>query len=148
MPTGFNRLQLATRIHFGLLRALGEGIDVGRMLRQRGYADLVLEVCRGVGDGLMVELADRFDDATAEESARECLAEAAREARRALALIPRRAPPLTAQDLHWSDHTSGFGLTRAMASLDDAAEAPAVPTRRRFAPSDWLGRGATLRDRH
>jgi hypothetical protein len=147
MATSFNRLHLATRIHFGLLRTLGEGIDVARMLRQRGYADLVLDVCRGVGEFSIVELADRFDDATAEESARECMAEAAREARRALALIPRRAPPVTAQDMNWSDHTSGFGLTQAMAALDDAPEVSATPTRRRFAPPDWLGLG-TARDRH
>ncbi len=143
MGNTFNRLHLATRIHFGLLRTLGEGVDVARMLRQREYADEVLNVCRGLEEFAIVELADRFDDATAEESARACLAEAAREARRALAQIPRRAP-VTAQAMSWSDQTSGFGLTQAMAALDDA---PATPQRRRFAASDWLGLGAS-RDRH
>lgn len=137
MGTTFNRLHLATRIHFGLLRVLGEGIDVGRMLRQRDYADEVLNVCRGLEEYSIVELADRFDDATAEESARECMALAARDARHALAQIPHRAP-VTVQDLSWSDHTSGFGLTRAMVALDDA---PPPPAKRRFAPSGWLGLG-------
>jgi len=134
MASQLNRLHLATRIHLGLLRLLGEGVDVGRMLRQRDYADEVLHVCRGLGEHAIVELADRFDDATAEESARTCLAEASRAARQALAQIPRRAP-LSAQDLSWSDHTSGFGLTRALETLDDAPPPPP----RRSGLAAWFG---------
>lgn len=123
MNQRFNRLHLAARIHFGLLRALGEGVDVARMLRQRDYADEVLHVCRGLGEDAIVDLADRFDDATAEESARQCLAEAARSARRALAQIPRRAP-VSAQPMEWAD-TSGFGLSRIMQARDGIAPPPA-----------------------
>lgn len=116
MTPAFNRFHLATRIHFALLRQLGEGIDVGRMLKQRDYADEVLQICRGIDDFALVELADRFDDASAAESARNHMAQAALRARAALAQIPlrRAAAP---QELAWSGHTSGFGLTQAMADL-------------------------------
>src|SRR5262245_51869887 len=39
------RLQLATRIHYALLREIGHGIDVGRLLKQPLYARDVLLVC-------------------------------------------------------------------------------------------------------
>jgi len=39
------RLQLATRIHYALLREIGVGIDVGRALKQPLYARDVLLVC-------------------------------------------------------------------------------------------------------
>jgi hypothetical protein len=44
------RLQLATRIHYALLRAIGTGIDVGRLLKQPLYARDVLLVCEACGD--------------------------------------------------------------------------------------------------
>ncbi|MBL8320151.1 MAG: hypothetical protein JNJ42_17225 [Burkholderiaceae bacterium] len=40
-----NRLQIATRLHFVLMRELGQGIDVGRMLKHEVYARDVLLVC-------------------------------------------------------------------------------------------------------
>ena len=39
------RLQLATRIHYALLREIGHGIDVGRLLKHPLYARDVLLVC-------------------------------------------------------------------------------------------------------
>jgi hypothetical protein len=117
LTPAFNRLHLATRIHFTLLRELGEGVDVGRMLRQRDYADEVLNVCRGLEDFALVELADRFDDATAAESARKHMAQAAQRARLALAQIPRRSAGAAAQTMDWSAQTSGFGVTRALSDL-------------------------------
>jgi len=139
MSATFTRLHLATRIHFGLLRAIGEGIDVDRMLRQRDYAEEVLNVCRGLEDPAMADLADLFDDYTADESARACMEQAAREARRELAQIPKRAPTVP-QDMSWSSQTSGFGLTQALTALDDTPPAPR-PAKRRFSPSDWFGLG-------
>ena len=44
------RLQLATRIHYALLREIGIGIDVGRLLKQPLYARDVLLVCEACGD--------------------------------------------------------------------------------------------------
>jgi hypothetical protein len=45
IPASNRRLQLATRIHYALLRELGQGIDVGRLLKQPPYARDVLLVC-------------------------------------------------------------------------------------------------------
>jgi hypothetical protein len=39
------RLQLATRIHYALLREIGHGIEVGRLLKHPLYARDVLLVC-------------------------------------------------------------------------------------------------------
>ncbi|WP_428422080.1 hypothetical protein [Methylibium sp.] len=139
IPT-FTRLQLATRIHFTLLRTLGEGIDVGRMLRQRDYADEVASVCRSLNDYTLYELADRFEDVSAAEDVKIHMAEAAKATRAALARIPSRAP----QDLAWSQDTSGFGLSRALTALDGEP----TPARSRFSPSNWLGIGRERAARH
>jgi len=44
------RLQLATRIHYALLRETGIGVDVSRLLKQPLYARDVLLVCEACGD--------------------------------------------------------------------------------------------------
>jgi hypothetical protein len=44
-----NRLQIATRIHYLLKRELGEGIDVGKMIKRDDYARDVLLVCDAHG---------------------------------------------------------------------------------------------------
>lgn len=134
MSATFTRLHLATRIHFALRRELGDGIDVGRMLRDREYADEVLGVCRGTEDYALVDLADRFDDASAAEDTKVHMARAAQRARAALAQIPRRAP-VVAQELDWARHTSGFGLTQPLADLGSE---PVTAPSRGFSPSGWL----------
>ena len=91
MSLRFTRLHLATRIHFGLLRENGRGIDVGRMLRQRDYALQVLRRCRGVASFALLDLADRFDDLSATDDARAHLERAALRARAALAELGRNA---------------------------------------------------------
>lgn len=93
MPDRFTRLQLATRIHFDLLREHGLRIDVGRMLRQREYARQVLRRCRGVSSFSLRDLAERFDTLSAADDARAHLECAALHARAALAELPpaRRA---------------------------------------------------------
>jgi hypothetical protein len=129
----FTRLQLATRIHLALLRLVGEGVDLTRMLRERTYAHEVLGVCRSLDDRDLLALADRFDEITAAESAQRHMQVAAREARAALALLPRRTADVP-QEMPWSRHTSGFGLTQALAMLDsDPTDAPS-----RFSPLRWL----------
>lgn len=136
--TALTRLHLATRIHLALLRELKLGIDVRRMLRERDYADEVLDVCRGIDDLALLEMADRFDDASAAEDAKAHMEEAARRARAALAEIPRRGPPAVPQDMAWSHNTSGFGMSPNPVGLDSGS-VPLEPARRpRFAPSDWL----------
>lgn len=133
VTASFSRLQLATRIHIALLRTLGEGVDVSRMLRQRPYGDEVIEICRSLLEPGLVDLADRFDDLTAAEDARAHMAHSALEARAALAQIPRRRPA-AAQSLGWTAVTSGFGIARAMADL---ALEP-TPPRERHSASGWF----------
>ena len=91
MSLRFTRLHLATRIHFGLLRENGRGIDVGRMLCQRDYALQVLRRCRGVASFALLDLADRFDDLSAADDARAHLERAAQRARIALAELGKTA---------------------------------------------------------
>jgi len=91
MSLRFTRLHLATRIHFGLLRENGRGIDVGRMLRQRDYALQVLRRCRGVASFALLDLADRFDELSAADDARAHLERAAQRARVALAELCKTA---------------------------------------------------------
>jgi hypothetical protein len=45
IPSSNRRLQLATRIHYALLRELGLGIEIGRLLKHPLYARDVLLVC-------------------------------------------------------------------------------------------------------
>ena len=59
-----NRLQIATRLHFVLLRELGRGIDVGKMLKRDVYARDVLLVCDAHGDPELSRLAQAFRGAT------------------------------------------------------------------------------------
>ncbi len=140
--TALTRLHLATRIHLALLRELKQGIDVRRMLRERDYAEEVLDVCRGIDDLALLEMADRFDDENAAEDARAHMAEASRRARAALAEIPKRAPAVP-QEMAWSQHTSGFGVTQAPVGLDNAPvpQEPPAPERPRFASAEWLRLG-------
>jgi len=91
MSLRFTRLHLATRIHFGLLRENGRGIDVGRMLRQRDYSLQVLRRCRGVASFALLDLADRFDELSAADDARAHLERAAQRARVALAELCKTA---------------------------------------------------------
>ena len=93
MTAILSRLHLATRIHFALMRALGERIDIGRMLRQRPYADEVLRACRALHDAGLADLAERFEALSAADDARIHMAHAAEAARAALAQLPRRGAP-------------------------------------------------------
>ena len=65
-PTSNRRLQLATRIHYALLRELGLGIDVGRLLKQPLYARDVLLVCDACEGNDLPRLARGFRGAMQE----------------------------------------------------------------------------------
>jgi len=54
------RLQLATRIHYALLRDIGQGIDVGRLLKHPLYARDVLLVCDACSGHDLRRLATAF----------------------------------------------------------------------------------------
>jgi len=94
-----NRLRIATRIHYGLLRHMGSGIDVGYMLKREDYAREVLYVCEGSGDAELMSLARQFERATIEQEISDT---------RAAGLDSMHAP----LDSMWSRSTS-FGTTRA-----------------------------------
>lgn len=139
------------RIHFALRRELGESVDVGRMLNDRAYADEMLDLCRAIPDHTLVDLADRFDDASAAENARLHMAAAARRARLELSRIPRRGPAMTPQTMEWSRHTSGFGWSQPLSDMPSTEQeaAPVEPAARRwFSPSDWFGLSRSSIARH
>jgi hypothetical protein len=62
------RLQLATRIHYALMRELGFGIDVGRLMKQPLYARDVLLVCDGCSGHDLPRLAIAFRGLTTAEA--------------------------------------------------------------------------------
>jgi hypothetical protein len=59
-PHSNRRLQLATRIHYALMREIGVGIDVGRMLKHPLYARDVLLVCDACSGHDLPRLATAF----------------------------------------------------------------------------------------
>jgi len=62
------RLQLATRIHYALMRELGFGIDVGRLMKQPLYARDVLLVCDACSGHDLPRLAIAFRGLTIAEA--------------------------------------------------------------------------------
>jgi len=63
-PSSNRRLQIATRIHFALLRQWGQGIDVSRLLKHPLYARDVLLVCDACEGNDLPRLAKAFRGAT------------------------------------------------------------------------------------
>ncbi|MCM5678512.1 hypothetical protein M8A51_03085 [Schlegelella sp. S2-27] len=111
------RFRVATRIHYGLLKHIGEGIDLPTMLEREDYALDVLQVCRASGNAELQHLAEAFVAASRQRPGR-----------------APHAPSLSAD-------TSGFGLTEP--PLDTGA-ASAVPSERArlggwFGPIDLFG---------
>jgi hypothetical protein len=113
------RLRIATRIHFALLRHLGESIDVAVMLQRPAEAREVLWVCEASGDAELMALARQYHRAVALEAG-------------------HHAP----QDAAWASNTSGFGLSRPAGTPAVAQAAPTRPPASAWAKSvDWLRRG-------
>ena len=136
MPNQPQRLELATRIHGQMLREIGQGIDVQKMLAHDRYARDVLLVCDALRGTELSVLAAEFRAA--------CLAQAAADTRAA------EPPGHVQQPTDWSHDTSGFGVTHppSMPGLPSspAAAAPAVerPAPRPAAPRSRAD-GAGLR---
>ena len=132
------RLRIATRIHFALLRNLGEGVDVGAMLKNEEQAREVLWVCEASGDEELMALGRQFQRAaTLEEEARTAAGHAT-------------------HDTPWARDTSGFGVSQSpdMAELGvrrgsiNPTLAATVPQRGEarsaagwLNPVNWLRRG-------
>lgn len=115
-----HRLQLAKRIHLGLVRELGQGIDLKQMLHSALYARDVLLVCEAHADTELPQLGEQFRQATAAELARGTDG-------------PR--------------DSSGFGVSKpavsAHSGFDDSGGTLAVasqPARRWLTPSTWFAR--------
>lgn len=88
-----HRLHLATKIHFGLLRHLGEGIDIGALLKREDYALDVINVCLACDDAELRGLAESFKGASTQPT-------------------PDPGPALRAPHASpWAAQTSGFGLS-------------------------------------
>ncbi|HEY0857450.1 MAG TPA: hypothetical protein VGE16_10345 [Albitalea sp.] len=127
------RLRIATRIHFALMRHLGEGIDVGVMLKQPAEAREVLWVCEASGDAELMALAHQYHRAVALEG------------------DGVKAGGHAQQETPWSRDTSGFGLSQPPVLPLSAAvaavpvlgrEAPAASGAARWLkPATWLRRG-------
>jgi hypothetical protein len=113
-------LQIATKIHFFLMRELGKGIDVEKMLQHPRYARDVLLVCDACRGTELAELASTYRQVKKLYDRLEAAAQ-----------IPGHAPHPT----EWSRNTTGFGVSRPM-DVDPPAEgnAPQADSR------SWLSR--------
>jgi hypothetical protein len=95
MTAQLSALRVATRIHFFLLRELGQGIDIEQMLNRELYARDVLLVCEACQGTELARLAAQF------------------RAVRAAARTPgvaEPAPGYSPRELDWADSRSGFGI--------------------------------------
>lgn len=104
-------LQIATKIHFYLMRELGQGIDVEKMLKQPRYARDVLLVCDACPGTELATLAQQY------RSARD-LYKRLDQSHGSV----QGAPGHAAHPTEWSKDTTGFGISRP---LDDPATGPA-----------------------
>jgi len=125
VDTNNTRLRIATRIHFALLRHLGEGIDVGTMLKNDAQAREVLWVCEASGDAELIALARQYVRAGM------------------LSDEAKAAGGHATQDTPWARDTSGFGVSHP----PEMHESPDVGTRKRSTSvsSGWLNPVSWLR---
>jgi len=120
-----HRLNLATRIHLGLMQELGQGIDVKQMLGSALYARDVLLVCQAFPGSDLQRLREQFRQASASQ-------------------IKRRA----AQPAGWRRDRSDFGVSRPPLSKPptefdafvDSLPDTHQPARRWLTPSTWFAR--------
>ncbi|NRF66014.1 hypothetical protein HLB44_03325 [Aquincola sp. S2] len=105
-------LQIATKIHFYLMRELGRGIDVEQMLQHPRYARDVLLVCDACAGTELADLASQYRRVRALYDSLE-------------ASRPSAAPGRAAQPTEWAKDTTGFGLSRPLE--DDADPRPHGP---------------------
>jgi hypothetical protein len=119
------RLRIATRIHFALLRHLGEGIDVGSMLKDDAQAREVLWVCQASRDPELIRLARQYERAGT------------------LGDEPGHA----AQETAWARDTSGFGVSQPP-EMPEPGKPRKGGTSSTNASSGWLNPVSWLRRTH
>jgi hypothetical protein len=122
------QLRIATRIHFALLRHYREDVAIRTLLSGDNEAREALWVCQASGNDELVTLARHFDVANraAKRSSPAPVPQPSSEGRAAVA-----------QDLSWSQNTSGFGLTRPH-ELSEVP--PATKPTHWLSPATWLRR--------
>lgn len=121
------RLRIATRIHFALLRHLGEGVDVAVMLKQESVAREVLWVCEACGDSELMALGRQYQRlGTLEDTA--------------------PASGHAVQDTPWAKDTSGFGMSQF--PLQRATRTAVVKPQREEKAAGWLNPASWLRRKH
>lgn len=105
-----NRLRIATRIHFAMLRTFGDTVDVSDILQRPAQTREVLWVCEASGDEELMALAKLFREASARAAAPTVTTVVAMPP-----LTPAAqpaAPAAAPQDVAWARDTSGFGVSR------------------------------------
>ena len=107
-----NRLRIATRIHFALLRHFGEDVAVAALLDSESATREAIWVCEGSGDAELVALARQF------EQANQLAAHDGAVATQAAVTSDDHAAP---QHAAWSHNSTGFGVS-ALADLGEAPE--------------------------
>jgi hypothetical protein len=135
-----NRLRIATRIHFALLRHFDEDVAVSALLAGEADAREALWVCEASQSDELVALAAQFKAVNKQE---------ARSARQRTSSVqpvssitapnPAGAAGATAQDLAWAQDSSGFGVSRLPSFMAD----PTPTITDWLKPSNWLRRTAT-----
>ena len=113
-----SRLQIAARIHFLLLREIGQGIDIEHMLQRPRYERDVLLVCDACQGTELARLAQQYRLAM---RAPQGQASAAR------STPARSSGGHTPQATEWASATSGFGVSQPL--LSDAECAAPTATR-------------------
>lgn len=121
MTSTRDRLQIAARIHFLLLREIGQGIDIEQMLKQPRYERDVLLVCDACRDTELARLAQQYRSAGPAPAANAGTGSGG------------HAPRPT----EWARSTSGFGVSRPP---DPGTAAAAAKPKVRDTIAKWLKR--------
>ncbi|HEY4066721.1 MAG TPA: hypothetical protein VGM74_07480 [Burkholderiaceae bacterium] len=130
-----NRLRIATRIHFALLRHFDEDVAVSALLAGEADAREALWVCQASQSEELVALAEQFNAANKQE------ARASRQRTTSVQSASKAAAAgagATPQDLAWAQDSSGFGVSRLPTFLAD----PTPTITDWLKPSNWLRRTA------
>lgn len=120
------RLRLATRINHLLMRELGEGVDVGMLLKRAPYAAEVLYVCAASGNEELKSLGAEF-----------ALATQAHHARVVEAMERAAAPSKAAASSGWPSSPSDFSPSQPVDDPTQPRRRATAAVRSSFAP--WNG---------
>ena len=145
------QLQMATRIHFALLRQFGENIEITDLIKNQGVAREALWVCEASGDIELMDLARQF------KACSKALAQAGTPPEQDAARAAEAAASQTPQPPH--AHPIGRPVGRMPSKTKDASAkatpkldlsnapgldpAPPPVVRSRMLPPSWFRRAST-----